>query len=352
MITRNPKWQRNRYLSQATVLLAFLLTKVLPLVDSFSSEHIFRKSSPLFMTATAVTTRSAGVRSSTSVVGKVGNWEYVHENWVLRPQSTDEVPRAVLHFLGGALVGASPHITYRYFLERLAEKGFLVIATPYQLSFDHLQTCDDVITKFENMAPSIARQYGALPVVGIGHSCGALLQLLITSLFPDTPRAGNALLSFNNKPVTEAVPFFEEVFAPFFTSIATQNITMTTTSNELLRVYLKMGKAATEGKVTGYILETRIWTNLYFLIIYHFVVQGELPSDELLQDLQRVLTPWPMETNVKVPQELRDTINQFVQPSVSALSDAGLLALLNQAFLSLEQIPKLVDEVRRNIYIL
>ena len=56
-----------------------------------------------------------------------------------------------------------------------------------------------------------ARQYGAVPVVGVGHSCGALLQLLITSLFPDTPRAANALLSFNNKPVTEAVPFFEEV---------------------------------------------------------------------------------------------------------------------------------------------
>ena len=199
------------------------------------------------MTATVSNTRSNEGGRSVSMVGKVGNWEYAHGNWVLRPPSTEEVPRAVLHFLGGALVGASPHITYRYFLERLAEKGFLVIATPYQLSFDHLQTCDDVITKFENMAPSIARQYGALPVVGIGHSCGALLQLLITSLFPDTPRAGNALLSFNNKPVNEAVPFFEEVFAPFFTSIATQNITQSATSNDLIKVYLKMGKAATEG---------------------------------------------------------------------------------------------------------
>jgi hypothetical protein len=145
------------------------------------------------------------------------------------------------------MVGASPHITYRYMLESLADKGFLVIATPYQLSFDHLQTCDEVITKFEQMAPSIARQYGALPVVGIGHSCGALLQLLITSLFPDTPRAANALLSFNNKPVNEAVPFFEEVFAPFFTSIATSNATKTATSNEILRLYLQIAKAATEG---------------------------------------------------------------------------------------------------------
>jgi hypothetical protein len=96
-------------------------------------------------------------------------------------------------------------------LETLASKGFLVVATPYNLSFDHLETCDEVIEKFERIAPMLARQYGAVPVVGVGHSCGALLQLLITSVFPDTPRAANALLSFNNKPVSEAVPFFEEV---------------------------------------------------------------------------------------------------------------------------------------------
>jgi len=209
-----------------------------------------RESSSLSMTtniAGGSGTKSVGSSSGTQSFGKVGNWEFVNGNWVLRPPSSEEVPRAVLHFLGGALVGASPHITYRYLLERLAEKGFLVIATPYQLSFDHLQTCDDVITKFERMAPSIARQYGAIPVVGIGHSCGALLQLLITTLFPDTPRAANALLSFNNKPVQDAVPFFEEVFAPFFTALATQNMTRTATSNDLMKLYLQMAKSVTEG---------------------------------------------------------------------------------------------------------
>ena len=116
-----------------------------------------------------------------------------------------------VHFLGGAFVGAAPHVTYRYMLEKLASKGYLVVATPYDLSFDHLNTCDLVISRFEKIAPTLARTYGALPVVGIGHSLGALLHLLITSLFPDTPRAANALVSFNNKPVGEAVPFFEEV---------------------------------------------------------------------------------------------------------------------------------------------
>ena len=107
--------------------------------------------------------------------------------------------RALIHFLGGAIVGAAPDISYRYILEKLAEKGFLIVATPYTLSFDHIQTCDDVIGRFERIAPSLAQQYGPVPVIGVGHSCGALLQLLITTLFPDTPRAANALLSYNNK---------------------------------------------------------------------------------------------------------------------------------------------------------
>jgi acetyl esterase/lipase len=200
--------------------------------------------------ASASGTKSSSARdvdsTKKSTGGTVGNWEELHGNWVLRPSSS-ETPRALLHFLGGALVGASPHVAYRYMLERLAEKGFLVVATPYQLSFDHLKSCDEIITKFEALAPSIARQYGAVPVVGVGHSLGSLLQLLITCLFPDTPRAANALISFNNPAVTDAVPFFEEVFAPLFTSIAATNGTLPN-SNDALAMSLSLAKAATEGK--------------------------------------------------------------------------------------------------------
>ena len=160
--------------------------------------------------STTTGSSSSNTGSSSSTRQLMGNWEELHGNYVLRPNDASAQPRALLHFLGGAIVGAVPHVSYRYMLERLAAKGFLVVATPYNLSFDHLDTCDAVIQRFEKIAPMLARQYGPVPVVGVGHSCGALLQLLITSLFPDTPRAANALLSFNNKPVKEAVPFFEE----------------------------------------------------------------------------------------------------------------------------------------------
>jgi hypothetical protein len=43
-------------------------------------------------------------------------------------------------------------------LERLSSRGYLVVATPYQLSFDHLATCDEVISRFEMVAPDLARR--------------------------------------------------------------------------------------------------------------------------------------------------------------------------------------------------
>lgn len=145
-----------------------------------------------------------------AMIVQPGRWEALHGNYILRPPNNSQ-PRALLHFLGGALLGAAPDLTYRYLLERLSTKGYLIVATPYQLSFDHLQTCDEIIDKFERVAPGLAKTYGAVPVVGVGHSCGALLHMLITSLFPDTPRAANALISYNNRPVGDAVPLFEEV---------------------------------------------------------------------------------------------------------------------------------------------
>ena len=82
-------------------------------------------------------------------------WEELHGNYILRPQQ--QQPRALIHFLGGALLGAAPQLTYRYLLERLSSRGYLIVATPYQLSFDHLTTCDEIIDRFELVAPELAR---------------------------------------------------------------------------------------------------------------------------------------------------------------------------------------------------
>eukprot|EP00977_Amphora_coffeiformis_P007277 scaffold1581_cov169-Amphora_coffeaeformis.AAC.13 len=245
-------------------------------------------------------------------------------NFVLRPSVDQGPPRALLHFLGGAIVGAAPHVSYRYMLERLAAEGYLIVATPYELSFDHLTTCDTVLSRFETIAGDLARTYGALPVIGVGHSCGALLQLLITSLFPDTPRAANALISYNNKPVQDAVPVFEEVVAPFFTYVAARNDTNRRNGGEIISVGLELAKAG---------------------------VTGKLPSDDLLTKAMKIaMFPPAMDDRIKdkqinVPEVIRDAYGSLVGPASSALSQAGLSPLVFDFLETLEQVPKLINEV-------
>jgi hypothetical protein len=310
------------------LVASFQLTKGFP---RGTLRNSYRPISPLTLPATAATDTTTRDNPFADInVSKIGQWEELHGNYLLKPPLEDGPPRALIHFLGGALVGASPHISYRYMLERLAAEGYLVVATPYELSFDHLATCDIVISRFERIAGDLARKYGALPVVGVGHSCGALLQVLITSLFQDTPRAANALLSFNNKPVSEAIPLFEEVVAPLFTYIAAVNDTTRPSGSEILTVSLQMAQTA---------------------------AIGELPSDEMISKVLKLLTP-PGISNIaagsapssdddvlKVPQHLRDAFTKLTAPSTAALSNAGVVPLTLNVLKALEQIPMLVDEV-------
>jgi hypothetical protein len=249
---------------------------------------------------------------------------------LLRPPLDRGAPRALLHFLGGAIVGSSPHVSYRYMLERLAAQGYVVVATPYSLSFDYLATCDAILDRFEQVAPLLARTYGALPVVGVGHSCGALLQVLITTLFPDTPRAANALLSFNNKPVTEAIPVFEEIVVPFFTYVAARNDTARKSGSEIMMTGLELARSA---------------------------VTGQLPSDELISNAIRILTPtFGVSLNMtlstaseealwQIPTSIREAYATLVEPMKSVGFSSGLIPLMNEVITSCQQIPQLIDEV-------
>lgn len=205
------------------------------------------------------------------------DWTEVQGNWVLRP--CNRKPTSVVHFLGGAFVGAAPQLTYRLFLEAMASKGIMVcsshtvqqfqtllccsslalracnmlrvfeqylayilalllaclgqlltcmvisqlchvtlqiIATPFSTNFDHLRIADEIHYKWDQCIhnPAIAMEIKDLPVYGVGHSMGCLQHLLISARYASTSRAGNILMSFNNKPATDAIPFFSPFIAP------------------------------------------------------------------------------------------------------------------------------------------
>ena len=138
------------------------------------------------------------------------HWQEISGNWVVVPRN----PIGIIHFLGGAFVGSAPHITYRLLLEYLAAKGFIVIATSFFNTLDHIASAKQVLLNFDRallrLEEKSALGNAYLPIYGIGHSMGCKLHLLIGSLYPIN-RAGNILISFNNYAASDAIPLVEQL---------------------------------------------------------------------------------------------------------------------------------------------
>ncbi|KAK8553413.1 hypothetical protein V6N13_062220 [Hibiscus sabdariffa] len=146
------------------------------------------------------------------------------DSCLIIPPSGNKKPRAIIKFLGGAFIGAVPEVTYSYLIELLAKEGFFVISVPYNVTFDHEQAANQVYERFNAcLANILAFGYPdanltpadlvGLPIFSVGHSNGALLQVLTGSYFSENIPKANAIISYNNKSATEAVPYFEQ-FGP------------------------------------------------------------------------------------------------------------------------------------------
>ena len=137
-------------------------------------------------------------------------WQELSGNWVYLPER--EV-KGIIHFLGGAFVATAPHVSYRSILEQLSRAGYAIIATPFLNTFDHFAIAREVLNRFETVLERLRTtnklSRGYVPIYGVGHSMGCKLHLLIGSLY-DVERSGNILISFNNYPVSKAVPFMEQ----------------------------------------------------------------------------------------------------------------------------------------------
>ncbi|XP_057773931.1 uncharacterized protein LOC130993172 [Salvia miltiorrhiza] len=151
------------------------------------------------------------VKQSQEGWGSSGDWSEIEGAWVLRPRKSKIT--SIVHFIGGIFVGAAPQLTYRLFLERLADKGTLVIATPYASGFDHFLIADEAQFKFERCLRSLRETVEDVPSFGIGHSLGSVIHLLIGSRYA-VQRSGNILMAFNNKEASLAVPLFSPVLVP------------------------------------------------------------------------------------------------------------------------------------------
>ncbi|KAL0917536.1 hypothetical protein M5K25_012603 [Dendrobium thyrsiflorum] len=138
------------------------------------------------------------------------------------PPPSGRRPVAIVKFLGGAFIGAAPELTYSFLMELLANEGFLIVSVPYGVTFDHTTVAREVYERFHSCLDRLVSsgvpdsnltgsELCDLPLCSVGHSNGALLQMLVGSYFPEKIPKANAVISFNNKPASEAVPYFEQI---------------------------------------------------------------------------------------------------------------------------------------------
>ncbi|KAK6944562.1 Protein of unknown function DUF1350, partial [Dillenia turbinata] len=152
------------------------------------------------------------VRQSQEAWGASTDWSEVEGAWVLKPRNSR--PRFVVHFVGGIFVGAAPQLTYRLFLERLAEKSCLL--------FIQARGLKGYVTG-EKPKPAITdstyNQWEA--------ENSLVMSWLINSMQPHiskgsryaVQRSGNVLVSFNNKEASLAIPLFSPVLVPMAQSM-------------------------------------------------------------------------------------------------------------------------------------
>lgn len=88
---------------------------------------------------------------------------------------------------------------------------------PFNTGFNHTRIADEAQYKFDRCLQALAlrpdtAEAPTLPVYGMGHSLGSLVQLLISVRYA-SQRAGNVLISFNNKPMDD-VPLIAPFLGP------------------------------------------------------------------------------------------------------------------------------------------
>ena len=135
---------------------------------------------------------------------QAGSWRQQGSLWVLTPPR----PSALVEFIGGSYLAATPQLSYRRLLEALGRQGLMVRAWSYVPGFDHQAQANEAWRAFRQARE---RQPLELPggILRLGHSLGCKLHLLA----PDNGRActGLVALSFNTFSAERSVPLLAEL---------------------------------------------------------------------------------------------------------------------------------------------
>ena len=153
------------------------------------------------------------------------DWEYCSngdtEALVLLPPAAIDRPTSVVHFVGGTFFGSTPKLWYRTLLEGLVRNTqCAIVITPIPVTLlksplHHINLGKKLQRAFEMAWRDVLEdEYGDLkdiPLLGLGHSLGARLMVVLTTLTKNQPQTvppfkSFALISFTNYGASAGVP--------------------------------------------------------------------------------------------------------------------------------------------------
>mmetsp|Transcript_5937 Transcript_5937/g.15766 ORF Transcript_5937/g.15766 Transcript_5937/m.15766 type:complete len:452 (-) Transcript_5937:1257-2612(-) len=144
------------------------------------------------------------------------------EVYVPAVTSTGTPPRGVVHFIGGAALSTAPRAVYGALLERVANaSNVVVVATPVPVRLGHAELARSAAEAFEdvrfNHLPLLLPNVNifSMPSIGMGHSLGAKLLVILASdpllRAAAGVRLSNVLLSYNNFSAETSIPLYSEL---------------------------------------------------------------------------------------------------------------------------------------------
>jgi len=95
------------------------------------------------------------------------HFQPIAHSWVAKHQN----PIGVVEFIGGALYGTLPSLTYSHFLSCLYDAGYTVIAVPFPMGLNHAAIAERLLAERDSIRAELAYP-PEIPHLWVGHSLG------------------------------------------------------------------------------------------------------------------------------------------------------------------------------------
>lgn len=145
---------------------------------------------------------------------------------VLLPPAAVERPTAIIHFVGGTFFGSNPKLWYRSLLESIVRStSAAIVVTPIPVTLfknplQHVRLSRKLQASFKHAWFTVLEdEYGTdilqdIPLCGLGHSLGARLLTVLTTLNQNTPMA----MDRRGRVATGSIPPYKSMCLVSFTN--------------------------------------------------------------------------------------------------------------------------------------